>query len=341
MNNNNNGGARLIAHCGARRVSRSELIDIPIPEATRTHKPVAHFKIVQNLEEALAFRHLKIIRDEYAVSNDGMKMFGVMDLNAEFLDCKFSIGLRNSNDKSMRLAMTAGYRVTVCDNMMFSGDFNPLSHKHTRNFELIDSISIAVDRIQRSFLPIQKQVQSMKDLSLNDAIAKLIIYQAFLEKKVKGIPKHLMGKVHKHYFKPNYKEFEDRNLWSLSNAFTSAFKVMNPLKHFETTARLGTFMSDVQDELGQMTNLDLYLNQNGNSGNGISKVNNNGNGIKGLPNIEDFDDDIIFDEEEDEFDEYFDPEEEDELLEDVIERLDREEEKKNTQQKETALQQAA
>ena len=45
------------------------------------------------------------------MSADGMKMFGVMDLNNEFDEGRFSIGLRNSNDKSMRLALTAGYRV--------------------------------------------------------------------------------------------------------------------------------------------------------------------------------------------------------------------------------------
>ena len=31
--------------------------------------------------------------------------------------CRFSIGLRNSHEKSMRLALTCGYRVFVCSNM--------------------------------------------------------------------------------------------------------------------------------------------------------------------------------------------------------------------------------
>lgn len=326
MSNKNNSGATLIAHAGTRKITRDELVKIPAPEGTRTHKPVAHFEIIETLQEALHFRHLEIVRDEYAVSLDGMKMFGIMDLNAEFLDCRFSIGLRNSNDKSMRLAMTAGYRVTVCDNMMFSGDFNPLSHKHTRNFELIDSISVAVDRIQRSFLPLEKQVRAMKDLLVNDAVAKLVIYQAFLEKKVKGIPKHLMTKVHKHYFKPEYEDFEGRNLWSLSNAFTSAFKELNPLKQFQTTARLGTFMSDVQAELNHVTQFDLGLERNLNE----ASVSDNRNGIRGLPSLADFDDEENFDIDdapelpEDEFDRYFDSEESDEHLAEVIERLEHE-----------------
>jgi Rad52/22 family double-strand break repair protein len=60
--------------------------------------------------ETLGFRHIGVVHDEYAVSPDGMKAFGVLDLATEMEGCRFSIGLRNSHDKSMRLAMTCGYR---------------------------------------------------------------------------------------------------------------------------------------------------------------------------------------------------------------------------------------
>ncbi len=41
-------------------------------------------------------------------------MFGLMELDHEFSGVRFAIGLRNANDKSMRLALTVGYRVFVC-----------------------------------------------------------------------------------------------------------------------------------------------------------------------------------------------------------------------------------
>jgi hypothetical protein len=37
-------------------------------------------------------------------------MFGVIYLATEMEGCRFSIGLRNSHDKSMRLAIVCGYR---------------------------------------------------------------------------------------------------------------------------------------------------------------------------------------------------------------------------------------
>lgn len=255
----NDTGSTLVAHCGARKVTREELQEIPVPEGTRTHQPLSHFEIVEVLEEALSFRYLKIVRDEYAVSQDGMKMFGVMDLNTEFNGGRFSIGLRNSNDKSMRLALTAGVRVFVCDNMAFSGDFTPLLHKHSRKLELRDSISIAVDRIHRGFEPLKEKIELMKRQSLSDEEVMLIIYRAFLNRQIKGIPRHLMPLVHEHYFHPQHEAFIPRNLWSLSNAFTSGFKKLAPVKQFETTARLGNYLAGVQESLTENRELPLTL----------------------------------------------------------------------------------
>jgi hypothetical protein len=73
-----------------------------------------------------------------------MKVFGVLDLATEMEGCRFSIGLRNSHDKSMRLAMTCGYRVFVCSNMAFAGDFTPVLVKHSKSFSLIDAIAVGV-----------------------------------------------------------------------------------------------------------------------------------------------------------------------------------------------------
>lgn len=244
----NDVGSTLVAHCGARKVTRDELKAIPTPEGTATHQPLSHFKIVELLEEALAFRHLAVERDEYAVSQDGMKMFGVMDLNMGFDAGNFSIGMRNSNDKSMRLALTAGYRVIVCDNIAFSGDFSPLLHKHTSNLNLTDSIAIAVDRIHRGLGTLSNRIKLMREFGLTDNDARLIIYRAFVDRVLKGVPRQLMPAVHANYFDPGHEDFRSRNLWSLSNAFTSAFKSLGPLKQFEATAKLGFYLSGIKSE---------------------------------------------------------------------------------------------
>jgi hypothetical protein len=232
---------QLVAHCGTNKLNREQLQLIPSPEGTDTYRPLAHHDIVGALLEALAFRQISVVRDEYAVSEDGMKMFGVLDLETTFEGCRFSIGVRNANDKSMRLAMTVGYRVFVCDNMAFHGDFTPVLAKHSKSFSLIDCISVGVDRMQRNFEPMRKQVEAWQKSELTDVTAKVVIYEAFVEGKLEA-PKHLARSVHDLYFEPKYEEFRPRTIWSLSNAFTSAFKELDPIPQFKATAKLGEFL---------------------------------------------------------------------------------------------------
>ena len=235
--------SQLLAHCGTFKITREQLSLIPSPEGTATHHPLEHHTIVQALLEALAFRHISVIRDEYAVSTDGMKMFGVLDLETAFEGCRFSIGIRNSNDKSMRLAMTVGFRVLVCDNMAFQGDFSPVLAKHTKRFSLVDAVSVGVDRMQRNFEPMRHQIEIWKGSRIRDHEAKLVIYQAFVEGELEA-PKHLVRRVHDLYFSPQFEEFAPRTRWSLANAFTSAFKELDPIPQFKATAKLGQFLEN-------------------------------------------------------------------------------------------------
>src|SRR5437016_10436846 len=81
---------------GLSKIGRPDLAQIPVPEATSTHKPVPHHTIVEALVETLSFRHIGVVQEEYAVSPDGAKMFGVLDLETQMEGCRFSIGIRNS-----------------------------------------------------------------------------------------------------------------------------------------------------------------------------------------------------------------------------------------------------
>src|SRR5437667_6908145 len=229
---------------GGRTIGREELTLMPTPPATETHRTIPHHEIVQALIETLGFRHIHVVHDEYAVSPDGMKMFGALDLDYEYSDVRFSIGVRNANDRSMRLALTIGYRTLICDNMMFKGDFTPIFHKHTSRLDLTDLLSVGVDKMQRNFEPLKHQIDNWKSGILIDDQAKVIIYEAFVEQR---LPTRLLPSVHQHYFEPAYEAFAPRTLWSLSNAFTSAFKKLAPVRQFQLTARLGSFLQGTQN----------------------------------------------------------------------------------------------
>jgi hypothetical protein len=120
--------------------------------------------------------------------------------------------------------------------------FTPVLAKHSKSFALIDCAPVGVDRMQRNFEPMRKQVEAWQKSELTDVTAKVVIYEAFVEGKLEA-PKHLARTVHDLYFEPKYEEFRPRTIWSLSNAFTSAFKELGPIA-IQGYSQAGGFLGD-------------------------------------------------------------------------------------------------
>jgi len=233
----------LFAGKDAKFVPREFLATIQTPEGTATHQPIGHDYLVNQIHESLSYRRLNVVREEYAVSKDGMRCFGLLELNVEYAGVNFAIGLRNSNDKSMKIGLVAGYKVTVCENRMLTGDFNPLSAKHSKNFNLVDALSVGLERIQRQVGKVEDEIELKKDFVLKDDQARNLFYRLFTDFK---LPVSLFRTTHKEYFvKPTYPELAGKNLWSFENSLTTAFKMLEPVKQFEVTSKLGRFISQV------------------------------------------------------------------------------------------------
>src|SRR5713101_9040594 len=87
--------SKLISYSGM--ISRAALAQIRTPPPTPTHIPIPHIEVVETLVETLSLRHIGVVGEEFAVSSDGMEMFGVLDLETIFasgLRSHFIIGRR-------------------------------------------------------------------------------------------------------------------------------------------------------------------------------------------------------------------------------------------------------
>ena len=223
------------------KLTREELALVPTPQSTPTHQVIPHIDIVHSLEEQLGFRHIAIASEEYAVTKDGTNFFGVMTLDQGMDGASFALGVRNSHTKQFRLSIVVGLRIFVCSNLSFAGDFNIVLAKHSKNFSLRNTISIGIDEAQRGFGPMQIQVSRWKETQVSDDQAKLTIFDAFVLGKLDA-PKHLTRQVWKNWHEPAHDEFRPRTVYSLQNAFTSAFGAfLDPIPHYRATAGLGRF----------------------------------------------------------------------------------------------------
>lgn len=229
--------AKLLAHCGTTKVDRAFLENIETPPRTDTFQPIPHSVLVNAVEESLAFRHIRLERTEFAISKDGMKMFGLLEVNQQYEGVQFAIGLRNSNDKSLRLGMVAGYRVFVCDNLALNGDFQPMLAKHTKNLDLIESVAMGIDRIQRGWKPLREQIDMKRKMQVYPKDARVFIYKAFIQSK---LPVSLFKNV-----ADAFEKCEDQSLWALENHFTESFKKLKPIAQFQAAAKLGKIMATI------------------------------------------------------------------------------------------------
>ena len=54
--------------------------------------------------------------------------------------------------------------------------FPPVLAKHSKSFNLIDTLAVGVDRIQRVFEPMQRQMEPRRSSQITDEHAKLILF---------------------------------------------------------------------------------------------------------------------------------------------------------------------
>jgi len=240
MADNQASEARL-GHSKSLVVTREQLAALPVVVGTDSFKPVAHIELVVSLESVLADRGIKIrtydsgpragqLAENFAMSQDGMKMYGTMDLVKNGIDgtCA-SLGFRTANNKTMSLKIAAGLRVFVCDNGVFSGDII-LSRKHTSGLNLLPELFRGMDQYERNYNRLRDNVMKLQGYDMNDQLAKVLMHDLFA---AQVMPVRLFPEVSNVYFnqfvtnpEPKFSAFAARTAWSLLNAFTEVAKEM-------------------------------------------------------------------------------------------------------------------
>lgn len=257
--------AKLIAHCGAQVVTLKELEAIPAPKALGPrHYPVSHKDLVEATRYELEKVGLEPYKEQYAVSNEGAKLFATWDLapteekglvlipERAKSERGLAFGFRHGNDRSLAIEMVCGSRVFVCDNMAFSGDSVILHRMHTKNVHLRDEVGRGITRMLDGYTNFEANIDRIENTKLTDEQAKALLIDAFMKIKVLA-PKYLRP-TFEWYFR-NFEQAPDcapRSAYGLLNAFTRTLKdeVKSPTVRYEATAKVGRFFglrSDVRD----------------------------------------------------------------------------------------------
>jgi len=214
----------LMLHCGAHAVPRKELAHVRTPQATDTWQPIPHDTYVRHIESELPNYNLSIVQQAHALTHDGSRYFGLLQVQngCSNPDYTWVLGLRNSHDKSLPAGLVAGSQVFVCDNLAFCGEVH-VSRKHTTNIlrDLPVLVGGALERLLALFRTQDQRVDQYKTARLSDADAHDLTVRA-LDADV--ICASRIPDVLKEYREPRYDAFKPRTAWSWFNAVTETLK---------------------------------------------------------------------------------------------------------------------
>src|SRR4051812_29533214 len=224
-------------------VSRDYLTALPPPVSLGPkHVPIKHVDLVRAIDDEIARRGYREAHSRLAVSKNGQKLFGVIDLippGAADADLVPSLGFRAANDQTLALRMVAGARVTVCDNLALMGDMIALNRMHTSSLNLPEAMAAGFDRFLHHSTILVEHIDRMSTTFITDAQARAIAFHVFAERVV---PLHLLNDVNGNYFHPkdDARDCQARTLWSLHNAFTRAMRTLSATRLFGATMHLAT-----------------------------------------------------------------------------------------------------
>ncbi|MBN9360701.1 MULTISPECIES: DUF932 domain-containing protein [unclassified Devosia] len=235
---------KLMLHAGAGPIDYDGLHALITPEATATHVPIPHFRVVDMLKHTLAFYGHEVTAEHFGVTPDGSRFFGLLSLRSTYGGYEDTVALRNSHDKSFPVGIGFGGRVFCCDNLSFIAD-HVIRRKHTANAkrdlpglvgELVEPLALQRERQHQTFL--RYQMTELSEAQANDAIMTLFRQGVINVQRI--------ADVLEQWDYPKYLEWGGRTAWRLFNATTFAL-IGKVVENADLTPRLHRVIDGVCD----------------------------------------------------------------------------------------------
>jgi len=165
--------------------------------------------------------------EEYLLDKNSQRFYGLHAYShPDSKDKHFAIGMRSSHDKSTPFSVTAGLRVIVCSNGMFTGEMQT-SHRHTGNVieTMKDNIILLMFKANNTWQTMQQDCQVMGNIELNRDRQAHFFGSLFRLGLLTG---EELLEANRLYREPPHTEFKEPTAWSAYNAVTEVYKRLSP-----------------------------------------------------------------------------------------------------------------
>lgn len=220
------------------------LINVPVPEETRTYRPVTHVQLMELTEKALTEAGLIIENEKFSSARNGMVANAKYTIaNLRDPEMQLQIAWQNSYNKSLSLKFAIGARVFICENGSVSGDMGSFKKKHQGTVQEFTPAAITeyIKRAGDVFKRMQVERDMMKAVDVDDHAAASIIGRAYiLEEFISSTELNIIVRELK---RPTHSYGAPGSLWELYQYFTFAMKEVHPSLWMENHVKAHKFFT--------------------------------------------------------------------------------------------------
>ena len=238
-------------------LNQLRMVPTPPPRG-RFHRPYGFGEYVDDVNIALNRAGMAVLEQEFAVTKDNGAMFGLMEIGAKPLEgelitsdeWRLMLGLRGSHNQRIGRGLVLGNQVTVCSNLMFTGNVANFSTRQTTHiherlptliYDAVQQIPQMAERQERVFDAYQNR--ELKPRAGDAALVE--IYRR------DGMNPSQLGRAIKEWHEPSHDEHAANgwNAWRLMNSVTESLKPTSTHVNNDAIAQRSQVTSKFLDEV--------------------------------------------------------------------------------------------
>lgn len=210
-------------------VTKEILLSTPVPQQTRTYKPVSHGQLIDLTLRGVENAGFKIDKEIYSIASEGLMANARFTIqNVADKEMSLEIGWQNSYNKTLSLKFAIGAHIFICANGMVTGDMGSFKKKHMSDVQEFTPANISeyIKRAGDHFTLLQKDREMMKQIEMTKRTTAELIGRLYIEESL--IKSTQLNIIARELDTPTHDYGSSNSLWELYNYTTFSMKGLHP-----------------------------------------------------------------------------------------------------------------
>lgn len=209
--------------------TKQTLLNAPVPQQTRTYKPVSHAQLMDLTMRGIEQAGFTLDKEMYSAARDGSIANGRFTIrNVMDKEMQLEVGWQNSYDKSLTLKFAIGTRIMICQNGCVSGDYGAFKKKHVGEIQTFapNAITEYIKGAGEVFRKMQEQRDRMKEIEVSrrtqaELIGRMLLEEQFIQSTQVNI-------ISRELNNPTFDYGAPGSMWELYQFTTQSMREVHP-----------------------------------------------------------------------------------------------------------------